>query len=215
MVLGQLVAISVATNLFFLALSFTPQRKPERVYGQRAPPILWFSVLGSLITVGLSPFTTEDTFLTNLLVMHALLVLPLLPVGYNIRSRFSVQTKTLYLLAAAMSLVLRLRTMFAAFIGLSPRDQSVSGFLAVATNTLHSHPAQSSIGWDVIWTTISLFVWIRFTSHSRSASKEKQASLFNPLVTSLTSILLSPGVGAPLAFHEDPDEVHSTSSAAL
>lgn len=67
MVLGQLVAISVATNLFFLALSSTPHRKPEGVYGQRAPPILWFSVLGSLITVGLSPFTTEDTFLTNLL----------------------------------------------------------------------------------------------------------------------------------------------------
>ncbi|TFY70848.1 hypothetical protein EVG20_g2147 [Dentipellis fragilis] len=27
--------------------------------------------------------------------------------------------------------------------------------------TLHAHPAQSSIGWDVVWTTIAFAVWAR------------------------------------------------------
>ena len=73
MVLGQLVAISVATNLFFLTLVITSQTKEPKKETRStllAPPFLWFSVLAALVTVGLSPYTTEKTFLPNLLVMH-------------------------------------------------------------------------------------------------------------------------------------------------
>ena len=74
MLLGQIVAISVACNLFFTLLSVTEPKRGARLY---ARPTLWLSVLASLITVAISPYTDETTFLPNLLVMHVLLIIPL------------------------------------------------------------------------------------------------------------------------------------------
>jgi hypothetical protein len=84
MLLGQLVAISVATNLFFLALVPLAKKRtraaPPAGARSSVPSVLWLSVLASLVTVSLVPHSLQhDYFLANLLVMHALLVLPLLP----------------------------------------------------------------------------------------------------------------------------------------
>ena len=219
MVLGQLVAISVATNLFFLTLVITSQTK-EQKKGTRStsisPPFLWFSVLAALVTVGLSPYTTEKTFLPNLLVMHVLLVLPLLPFTYDICSQLSIRIKTLYILTALVSHVLRVHTTVIAYDSLPEDAQSVSGFLSSAWTVLHSHPAQSSIGWDVIWTTISVIVWFVLAPLSDSPAAPpataKTSGRSGPFILghSLITCVLSPGVGAPLLFREEVDEVDTS-----
>ncbi|KAH8983481.1 hypothetical protein EDB92DRAFT_1890924 [Lactarius akahatsu] len=122
MLLGQLVAISVATNLFFLALvPPVKEKKKKGVSGELlmlVPHSLW-----------------HDYFLSNLLVMHA------------------PPARTLYWLVALLSAAARVRTI------------TVSGSLTAGPGTLwavlKSHPAQASIGWDVVWTTISVLIWVR------------------------------------------------------
>lgn len=205
MLLGQLVAISVAANLFFLAVLLSPPAKKgrETTNAKMTPPILWISVLLSLVTIGISPYTTERTFLPNLLTMHTLIILPLLPFGYNTASRFSIPTRRLYLLTALIGGALRARSTLAAFISLTPEYQSASGFLAAAWHTLHSHPAQSSIGWDVIWTTISFLAWYAISSPSPSASAGTEHPTQSVLIDSL---LFSVGVSAPLALRSRVDE---------
>ena len=52
MLFGQQVAIFVATNLFFLSLPPSIKKKPTSARGTATvPPILWLSVLASLVTV--------------------------------------------------------------------------------------------------------------------------------------------------------------------
>ncbi|KAH9974509.1 hypothetical protein BJV74DRAFT_953770 [Russula compacta] len=178
MLLGQLVAISVAANLFFLALppaaaaTAENSKKPaERgaaaVSAKRTrtvPPVLWLSVLASLATVFLVPHSLRhDYFLSNLLVMHALLVIPLLlplplPVSATRISgpplHLHIQTRTLYRLVALLGIIARLRTTLSMDIG-------VVGAPGTLWAVLKSHPAQASIGWDVVWTTISFLMWVR------------------------------------------------------
>ncbi|KDQ51370.1 hypothetical protein JAAARDRAFT_41220 [Jaapia argillacea MUCL 33604] len=158
MLLGQVVAISVASNLFYLALLGAMQgRRP--LHSPRASPLLWISVLLSLATVGMSPYTSDKTFLPNLLTMHALLVIPLAfsPLHFP---AYSIRVSTLASLVTVMALGLHLRTTLFALLSLpSPSRQSPLDFLVSAWEVLHSHPAQSSIGWDVIWTTVSFFLW--------------------------------------------------------
>jgi len=163
MLFGQLVAISVATNLFFLAL-VPPAKEKKKVASAAAPragarsvpSVLWLSVLASLATVILVPHSLQHNyFLSNLLVMHALLVLPLLPLPASSSRavRLRIPTRTLYRLVALLSAAVRVRT------------ATVSGSLTTGPGTLwavlNSHPAQASIGWDVVWTTISILIWVR------------------------------------------------------
>lgn len=160
MLLGQVVAISVASNLFCLSLvlltSSKDQRHDETRTPKSPPAILWFSVLVALITVTRSPQTTDKTFLLNLLTMHATIVLPLvLPM-----SRGPYETQTMYAVVGGISATLHTQTTLHAFVAL-PRDaRSLLGFAKSAWTTIHSHPAQSSITWDVIWTFISFGIWV-------------------------------------------------------
>lgn len=198
MLLGQLVAISVASNLFFLAVLLSPPSK-NAIHTRMAPPILWSTVLLSLTTIGISPYTTESTFLPNLLAMHALILIPLLPFGYNPTSRLSISTKRLYWYIVLAASALRARTTFVAFTSLAFADQSVSGFLTTAWHILQSHPAQSSIGWDVIWTMVSFVAWYIFSappSPSSGAGAEQDTEK-----VLCGSLLFSVGISAPLALY--------------
>ncbi|KAI0075706.1 hypothetical protein K474DRAFT_1599379 [Panus rudis PR-1116 ss-1] len=217
MLLGQLVAISIASNLFYLAILSHPSSKKSRSplwTSSRTPPVLWMSTLIALGTVAISPFTNEKTFIWNLLTMHSIIVLPLLPCGWRCSSSSStssasshstsspgqprptrtLQADTLLKLITFSSLLIRSRTTWDAFnstpnahnqdltnatLSLSLSLQKVYDFLAVAKNTLYSHPAQSSIGWDVIWTTISFLAWLcvqyvpEFTRSTSTSSPKK------------------------------------------
>lgn len=199
MLLGQVVAISVASNLFYLAVTLSqpsaPSKSPSGI--SRAHPVLWISVIVSLITIGISPFTSERTFLPNLLIMHALLVVPLLSsrpsVTRSAPSRFSIRLSTLYSLVLAAAFAIRLRTTLTAVNSLRTGDQSCYGFLVAAWDILHSHPAQSSIGWDVVWTTISFVAWISL----RPAENSPVSKLLEIPYLLLASPLASVGVTAP------------------
>lgn len=162
MLLGQVVAISVATNLFYLALVLCDAPKDNKSDGtrtQQSPPaILWLSVLIGLITVARSPHTTDETFLPNLLVMHALIILPLLyPITTN---QVSYETSTIFAVVGGISATLHTQTTLQTFFALPSNSRSLLGFAQIAWNTVHSHPAQSSITWDVIWTFLSFVAWL-------------------------------------------------------
>lgn len=157
MLLGQIVAISVASNLFYLALILsrrTNSSKPATTLD------LWVTVLVSLATIARSPFTTERTFLPNLLAMHSLILVPLLPWPRSWRISCGYNHRNLYAVALIVSITLRIRSTKEVMQSLLPDRRSVSDIIYAAWATLGSHPAQSSIGWDVVWTVVSFVVWV-------------------------------------------------------
>ena len=164
MLLGQVVAISVAANLFYIALALHPDPKPEEKLTRRrntVPMVLWSSILLSLSTVYLVPTSIEQGyFLSTLLTMHVLLVIPLAAPDTLLSSAvLRMRARTLYGLIALASILPRIRTVSTAFASLPVEARHVSGAVSALWETLHSHPAQSSIGWDVVWTTASFFLW--------------------------------------------------------
>jgi hypothetical protein len=200
MLLGQLVAISVASNLFYLSLVLaTPLPLASRASSQFAPPALWIPVLISLGTVATSPFTDDRTFLPNLLLMHSLIVVPLLVpdnLFHQPRKPFlSIGIPTLYVIVFIAALAMHTR---ATSNALGDPAVSVTEFAKNAWNVLHSHPAQSSIGWDVIWTSISFVVWLVLQGGSHPLLTASYLLLATPLV--------SVGVLAPHVLRPREDE---------
>lgn len=141
-----------------MALILSKARLANRKEETRfAPPLLWVCVLLSLVTIVMVPMTSKQTFLPNILVMHGLILLPLLSPGQKGPGWLSMSPKTLYSICAMFSLILRVKSLRILF-SQSPKHLWV---------TLHAHPAQSSIGWDVVWTTFS-FAWWASLDVSRS-----------------------------------------------
>jgi hypothetical protein len=214
MLLGQLVAISAASNLFYLALSRSPSvpsSAPSKSVETRTTPLLYAPLLLSLLTIAISPHTSTETFLPNLLAMHALLVVPLLayaPVSASQR-RPNIRLSTLVAVLTLTNVLIRFRTDVVAAYSVLGRPlpslptsfyfpnlpeiitaikvvlatpvatltSAIANFLASVASavwtTLHSHPAQSSIGWDVVWTAASLGVWV-FASRDSGEKKDGQ-----------------------------------------
>jgi len=215
MVLGQLVAISVAWSLFNLALVVTSRQKSNRQRPTKIPLTLSIPVILSLLTVSLSPYTNAQTFLPNLLAMHALLVLPLLPpLSLFNPTLLAPEGTSFYTLIAIISTILRLRTNWKALsvLGVTsspffsykhPADLGTLMWNApgvvfeAAIKALHSHPAQASIGWDVIWTSFIWLVWglfgYRDIEETRWTAQRAASHVFPTVVASV-------GVTAPMEF---------------
>ncbi|KDR79029.1 hypothetical protein GALMADRAFT_63750 [Galerina marginata CBS 339.88] len=198
MLLGQIVAISVASNLFYLALVLSQPPPQEQVSKLTTGPKLWITVILSLATVAISPSTSRQTFLPNLLVMHALLFIPV--IGSPSTSlggpsaRFSIDSRNLLRIVQLTAAIIHLRTVLAAVNFLKQGEQSAApSMVAVAWTVLHSHPAQSSIGWDVIWTTISFVIWILARPARPFQGSRNMALSYLLLATPVSSV----GVTAP------------------
>lgn len=177
MFLGQVVAISVASNMFYIALlygksangsSAPADEKAQRTASSRSgaaspfqgPRLLQLSTLLSLVTVALTPYLSQSWFLPNLLVMHVLLFIPLMVSGTTPKTREAgLSTRTVYSTITVLAILLRLRTVYDALYSPSA-VASQADLLPALWRTLHEHPAQASIGWDVVWTTISLIAWV-------------------------------------------------------
>jgi len=73
--------------------------------------------------------------------------------------------------------------------------------LNAVSTTLYSHPAQSSIGWDVIWTSLSLIVWILLRPRSSVNDSSDAGTDKHGLVTYLilSTPVASIAVTAPYA----------------
>ncbi|KAJ7703804.1 hypothetical protein B0H16DRAFT_1747848 [Mycena metata] len=190
MLLGQFVAISIASNLFYLALVLAPHPpSPSSSHGMSslpAPVALWLPILLSFGTIATSPFTSERSFLPNLLLMHTLIILPLL---------------TLYVVVFGAALVLHVCA-----TGQAAGDPPVSirNLALKAWNVLHSHPAQSSIGWDVIWTSISFVVWLILHPELQPRVLPSSPTIKGRFLTAMYLVMVTPlllvGVLAPHVF---------------
>jgi hypothetical protein len=216
MLLGQLVAISVASNLFYLALlthtsssssEDEGKSKPEAERPAWASPVLYIPVLLSLATIFYSPYTsvTSGTFLPNLLLMHSLIVIPLVVPPSSVPLLPNIRVRTFAIFLSAMSILLHAHATLRAFYSLAPGITSISevvnwsSFMASAWEILHAHhPAQSSIGWDVVWTTVSFMVWTLIGGW-REEGEPRKGSMQDVLAP-LTTPLLSVGAVAPWVF---------------
>ncbi|KAJ7139086.1 hypothetical protein C8R44DRAFT_301105 [Mycena epipterygia] len=207
MLLGQLVAISVASNLFYLSLvlATNPPSPVARPSDLRAPPSLWIPVLISLGTIAISPLTDDRTFLSNLLLMHSLIIVPLLvpdmPFIQPRKSWGSMGMSTLYILVFVAALAMHTR---ATSNALGDPAQSATEFAHNAWSILHSHPAQSSIGWDVIWTSVSFVAWLVLQPEQESQGSRPRLLTASYLM--LATPLVSVGVLAPHVLRPREDE---------
>ncbi|EIN03464.1 hypothetical protein PUNSTDRAFT_78135 [Punctularia strigosozonata HHB-11173 SS5] len=173
MFLGQVVAISVASNVFYLALLYAKSSDGPVTAGQRAASshsratsrsqgsgILVLCTSLSLVTVALTPYLSQYWFLPNLLLMHVLLFIPLLAPGPTSEKRETgLSIRTLYSLVTVLAIFLRGRTVYDALYSAAAVSKQAD-LLPALWKTLHEHPAQASIGWDVVWTTISFIFWV-------------------------------------------------------
>ncbi len=165
MLLAQLVAVAVASNLFYLAVLLSQSARPGSIRRPRSlPPQVWLSILISLAAIAASPFTSKKTFLPNLLVMHAVLFVPLIFKKNSTPDKpipFSIDIRVLYAITCIISAFIHIRTTMTAWSSLNPEDRSSSLHIAkTAWRVLQSNYAQSSIGWDLIWTTVSFIAWM-------------------------------------------------------
>jgi hypothetical protein len=203
MLLGQLVAISVASNLFYLALFLSstspspPSSRHPKLPPKTVPLSVSLPVLISLLTIAISPFTNGYTFLPNILLMHGLLIVPLF-FPYAVKStRYPINIRTLYILITVIALALRTKTIHVALGSLPPTSHVYDlsrVFNTAVVKSLYSHPAQSSIGWDVVWTTTSLVVWILIGPSRRS--------LYDILITLVGIPMDGVGAVAPWVFRK-------------
>ncbi|KAI0791900.1 hypothetical protein C8Q75DRAFT_715126 [Abortiporus biennis] len=200
MLLGQLVAVAVAANLFFLALTVAPpipKEKETKDYFQRLPLRIWLPVTLAIGSVVLNPYTDKTTFLPNLLVMHALIFIPILPI-WNVTPSVFTLSRTLFMwIIALVAFSIHTGSFNDVFMGLQPA--SLTNFAVHQWSVLHSNPAQASIGWDVIWATISYSAWL-LTSPKATIPEElstTRAKLFI-VPTMLFNPIGSAGVVAPI-----------------
>ncbi|KAF7983567.1 hypothetical protein HWV62_21160 [Athelia sp. TMB] len=131
--------------------------------------------------------------------MHALLVAPLFasaPASGASRPAFSIRIRALYSLVTLAALLLRLRTIATALAVIPSDMQSMRNVAIIAWRVLHSHPAQSSIGWDVIWTTISFFAW-NAIGHTDAGEASDPILGFKTLSLFTETVVASAGVSAP------------------
>lgn len=209
MLLGQLVAISVASNLFYVALlSSSPKPQPSKKSQNATISLaLYLPVLVSFATIAYSPYTSVDggTFIINLLFMHTLIVVPLVRSPTSIASMPTIRLRTFAIITSVLSVLLHVRATTIAWAGISqhPRSASVleTGrlFIAAAWDTLHAyHPAQSSIGWDVVWTSVSFMVWGLIGDMEKIGKRQPEGK--RPIIFLLATPLLSAGGSAPWTF---------------
>lgn len=204
MLLGQVVAISVASNLFYYAVATATAPRPSSPKSsatlqttRNAPLVLWLSVVLSLATVVYSPNTSESTFLPNLLIMHTLLILPL-AISPSPKNRWSIKLETLYTVIAVASLVLHIKAGVVAGLFLPSGQRTPGAVVGAIINTLYYHPAQSSIGWDVVWTTVSALVWNAYYASGQGR--------LTRVVKDVVAVSVG-SVGLAFAHSEDPSDV--------
>lgn len=184
MLLGQIVAISFATNLFLLTLllspSVTPPSASTPVYqgGWLSP---WILNLLSIFATAIPAFLLasehywhhSSDFLPMLLVPHiALMVLPC--ARAFIPSKCFADGNTVFnkkaynymwALTLGNAILMLLKTSWTAY--------TYNGFHGIRTALLE-HPAVSSVGFDVVFCWITWFCWLQ-TQNAQAASVPKES----------------------------------------
>ena len=165
------------------------KHQPKRSVG----PQVWLSIFLSYATIAVTPYTSRHTFLPNLLSMHALLFVPLIccQESSSTYGFLNVDVEQIYNSAYIASIGIHVKTAIVAtrYLDVSGNLISLMSELsAAAWETLFSNPAQSSIGWDVIWTSISFIAWIILRPVSPSHPSKSMSIPYLLLVTPLACI---------------------------
>ncbi|KAI8072918.1 hypothetical protein BC940DRAFT_291927 [Gongronella butleri] len=231
MLLGQVVAISVSAALFFAAmLLYTDKTTKKGTNGsqnvsqngvaRRFPEtkhlafLLLFCVTAAAwTTVRDTPnYTRSPYFLTNLLIMHGLLVIPL-ALTLCLPRLFSTMhgslVVTLYTSAAAANLVLVIvqwhRAIFSLLVLYSnlPAQEFIMLAAQWLFNTFFSHPAQSSISSDAAALYPITIAWIAIHQKQRVATT---------IAFAVLTLIATPAVALPLylAYYETRRECAQT-----
>ncbi|KAG2233961.1 hypothetical protein BDF21DRAFT_450291 [Thamnidium elegans] len=166
MILGQVVAISVGSSLFF-AVMLSHQPIPYRQAPSKLLTSLAVSTIGGIITVIISPFVAAtEGFMPNLLVMHILLVFPLVALNYlpaieYTSNKTGLSVMALYLLSAGANFSIYVHQWIEC---LSVLEVQSNSFICDVFNKLFStffaHPAQSSISYDIVCMQIISVAWM-------------------------------------------------------
>lgn len=170
MLIGQVVAISFASSLFFaVLLAYAPIRNKEP--SSRLLKTLTLTSVGGILTVVLSPFVADtDAFMVNLLIMHILLIFPLVYVESS--STLSAKSASLYAiilysLAAGANLSIYANQWFQCLDTLAPFGQHTwYQIYHTALTTFFGHPAQSSVSSDIVCMQFISVAWM-FTASKR------------------------------------------------
>lgn len=192
MLLGQIVAISFATNLFFLTLLLSPPNPPSSTtYGAQRQKWLgpWlFNFFAVLATAYPAMLLADEhywhhptAFLPVLLAPHvALLVLPALravvPAKYFVEDDAFTDKVYNYMWA----LVLGNAGLMLAWT--TATSYAYSGFGGI-WNALFEHPAVSSVGYDAIFCWASWICWYRTQRDRAERVSKLTASGFNDTQT--------------------------------
>jgi hypothetical protein len=191
MLLGQIVAISFATNLFLLTLLLSPPAPPTS--SSRAQRSSWFGPwllnFGSVLATVIPAFLLADEhywhhstdFLPVLLIPHvALLVVPfaraLVPARYLPESDVAFDDKVhgyMWALTLANAALMMLKTTYAAV--------SYGGFQGIQ-NALLEHPAVSSVGFDVVFCWITWICWYSIQGGGSKSVPEESSNNFDEKV---------------------------------
>jgi hypothetical protein len=171
MLLGQVVAISFATNLFFLGTSLSPVSSSTSLRIQErwtlSTATLLIPLLATFISTGLIPSSvTKPYFMYLLLLPHVALFIP--PILYSVPQSWGTIHPSaeaaqrfyerVYSLLVMLSIVL-------ICLASNVTWNSIEG-------ALYEHPAVSSVGWDVILCWISWGTWIFVHQVDRSDDRK-------------------------------------------
>ncbi|KAG2199986.1 hypothetical protein INT47_000336, partial [Mucor saturninus] len=201
MILGQVVAISVASSLFFAVMLVYPSGFHQNV-SKRLLWTLGASTVGGIITVIISPYVASTgEFMPNLLVMHILLIFPLASKKFIYMPQFgSISTPliiiTLYTFAAGANLSIYINQWLTCLATLEVKSGSfICDVYTALIGTFFGHPAQTSISYDIVCMQIISVAWMLISSKIR----DKEIPSWVLGLVLLTPIL-SASVTLPLFF---------------
>ena len=137
MLIGQLVAISYASALFWGVCEATSPKQKDLVYASRR--LVWTTITATTTTFFLYSCISTAYFLPLLLAVHLLLILPLVESAEAPSPSLSIVR--LYAINGILSTVLH----WSNCLLLLHRGGWYSIFAVIAED-----PAMSSIGWDII-----------------------------------------------------------------
>lgn len=154
MILGQLVAISVAIALFLTAVYLhepIPGRKPK------APLMLCFMLISAQVAMFILPeLADQPAFVYVLGFIHAAVVIPLFFIPRNGRNESgSLPFGGLFTLLVVLAAVIHTFTTVRV-LDMLPAAKWLPKYLY---RILLSHPAQASVSLDVVWCAIILASW--------------------------------------------------------
>ncbi|EAL18406.1 hypothetical protein CNBJ3290 [Cryptococcus deneoformans B-3501A] len=165
MLLGQLVAMSVATSLFLVALSLHPRIHPSP---RTIPLYIALPLVMAFVPIYFLPQDVgTGRFMKMLLWLHGALFLVLTSPpasGEDVASRKGVSPSFLNTVFIALAGVIHIPATIRLITAI-PTGQSLTSYLYT---TLFSHPAQSSISLDVVWVFLILSIWSVLSGSSLS-----------------------------------------------